>query len=288
MIGPGKRDGIFPEHFLGVAASRQKAGARIRFRQAETMSRTSSYRPIDDRLSPGGGGRGPEPPEPFGGGGGGGRGDGDDTPSDGERLKKYRMGLYFMIGSIMMLFISLTTLFIGIRQSGRFDPFSGTFITDWISTPLPVKLLLVNTVILLLSSATAELARRAATLETVLLPVSRIPGVASIREYSLDWVRVTAVLGFIFLCGQVVVWQRLHAMAAHVDRPLSNSFIIILTGGHALHLFGGLMVLLYVSLSGKLRQRFESRRIAVDVTTWYWHFMGAVWLYVLGVLFVIH
>jgi cytochrome c oxidase subunit III len=251
------------------------------------MSRISSYRSLDERISTGGGGRGPQPPQPFGGGGGG-RGDGDDTSGNSERLKRYRMGLYFMIGSIMMLFLSFTTLFIARRQSGRFDPFSGHFITDWVSTPLPVKLLLINTIILMISSATAELARRAANLETVLLPISRIPGVAPIAENSLRWVRLTAVLGAAFLCGQILVWQRLHQMAVQMDNPLSSSFIIILTGGHALHLFGGLMVLLYVSLSRKLRQKYDSRRIAVDVTAWYWHFMGAMWLYVLAVLFIIH
>src|SRR4051812_45177144 len=112
------------------------------------MSRISSFRSLDERLSPGGGGRGPQPPEPSGGGGGGGRGDGDDTPSHGDRLKRYRMGLYFMSGSIMMLFVAFTTLFVALRQSGRFDPISGHYMNTWISTPLPLKLLGINTAVL--------------------------------------------------------------------------------------------------------------------------------------------
>jgi cytochrome c oxidase subunit 3 len=60
------------------------------------------------------------------------------------------------------------------------------------------------------------------------------------------------------------------------------------TGGHALHLFGGLAVLLYVAFSRNLLKKYESRRIAVDVTAWYWHFMGAMWLYVLVVLTFVH
>jgi cytochrome c oxidase subunit III len=35
-------------------------------------------------------------------------------------------------------------------------------------------------------------------------------------------------------------------------------------------------------------KKYESRRIAVDVTAWYWHFMGVMWLYVLGVLAFVH
>jgi cytochrome c oxidase subunit III len=253
------------------------------------MSRISSYRSLDERISAGGGGRGPQPPQPFGGGGGGGgRGDGDDTPSHGERLKRYRMGLYFMIGSIMMLFVAFTTLFVALRQSGRFDPFTGHFTSTWVSTPLPLRLLMVNTIVLLVSTITAEMARRAAELETVLMPIGDIPGVAAIRQTSVTWVKVTAVLGVVFLAGQSVVWKGLHQIAMNMDNPLSSSFIIMLTAGHALHLFGGLMVLLYVAFSRRLRRRYESRRIAVDVTAWYWHFMGVMWLYVLVVLAYVH
>jgi cytochrome c oxidase subunit III len=252
------------------------------------MSRNSSYHSIDERISTGGGGRGPQPPEPFGGGGGGGRGDGDDTPSHGERLRRYRMGLYFMIGSIMMLFTAFTVLFVALRQSGRFDPFTGHFTSTWVSTPLPLVMLAVNTLVLLASSVTAEKARRAAALETVLMPVSNIPGVAPIAQTSVAWVKVTAALGVAFLLGQAYVWQRLHTIAVRMDNPISASFIMMLTGGHALHLFGGLSVLLYVAFSRNLIKKYESRRIAVDVTAWYWHFMGAMWVYVLVVLAFVH
>ena len=198
------------------------------------------------------------------------------------------MGLYFMVGSILMLFTAFTVLFVALRQSGRFDPFTGHFTSTWVSTPLPLRLLILNTLVLLTSSATMEIARRAAALETVLMPVSNIPGVAPIAQTSVRWVKVTAALGVGFLVGQGFVWNRLHTIAVNMDNPLSSSFIIMLTGGHALHLFGGLTVLLYVAFSRKLLKKYESRRIAVDVTAWYWHFMGAMWLYVLAVLFFVH
>ena len=252
------------------------------------MSRNSAYHSTDERISTGGGGRGPYPPEPFGGGGGGGRGDGDDTPGQGDRLRRYRMGLYFAIGSIVMLFTAFTVIFVAMRQSGRFDPFTGHFTSTWVSTPLPLALLGLNTLVLLASSVTAEVARRAAALETILLPVSSIPGVAPIAQTSLLWVKVTAGLGVAFLLGQAFVWQHLRMVAVNLDNPLSSSFIIMLTGGHALHLLGGLSVLIYVAFSRTLLKKYESRRIAVDVTAWYWHFMGAMWIYVLAVLAFVH
>lgn len=198
------------------------------------------------------------------------------------------MGLYFMIGSIMMLFIAFTTLFVALRQSGRFDPITGHYMSTWISTPLPLVMLALNTCVLLASTVTVEIARRAAAMETVLMPIGEIPGIASIRQSSVGWVKATAVLGFAFLAGQAWVWKGLHHVAEDMNNPLSSSFIIMLTAGHALHLFGGLLVLLYVAFSRNLRKKYESRRIAVDVTAWYWHFMGAMWLFVLGVLAFVH
>jgi cytochrome c oxidase subunit 3 len=198
------------------------------------------------------------------------------------------MGLYFMIGSIMMLFTAFTVLFVALRQSGRFDPFTGHFTSTWVSTPLPLGMLAINTAVLLASTVTAEFARRAAALETILMPVTSIPGVAPIAQTSAAWVKVTAALGITFLLGQSYVWQRLHMLAVNMDSPLSSSFIIMLTAGHALHLLGGLSVLLYVAFSRNLQKKYESRRIAVDVTAWYWHFMGAMWVYVLVVLAFVH
>ncbi len=196
------------------------------------------------------------------------------------------MGLYFAIGSIVMIFTTLTLLFVVVRQSGRFDPFSGHL--TWVSTPLPLPLLALNTVVLLVSSVTAEMARRASAMETVLAPLNDIAGVAPIPLTSILWVKTTAALGMGFLLGQAVVWSRLHTVAERMDNPLSSSFIIMLMGGHALHLLGGLAVLLYVAFLKKFRRKHESRRIAVDVTVWYWHFMGAMWIYVLGVLVFVH
>jgi cytochrome c oxidase subunit 3 len=37
-------------------------------------------------------------------------------------------------------------------------------------------------------------------------------------------------------------------------------------------------------LASSVRMRFESRQIAVEVTAWYWHFMGVLWILILGLL----
>jgi cytochrome c oxidase subunit III len=234
---------------------------------------------------PGGGNRGPTPPEAFGGGGGGGgRGDGDGIHDFRQQLQRYRLGLMFTIASIVMLFIAFTPLFVARRGAGKFDPLTGSFRSDWIPVSLPMKILLINTAVLLVSCLLVEIARRAARLEAILVPMSSIAGVRPIRRTSLLWAWATALIGFGFLAGQFHAWQKLHLEGAFLDSGPASTFFFLLTGTHALHLAAGLLVLLYACIAAGPRLSLERRCITLDVAAWYWHFMAVMWIYVLLVL----
>jgi cytochrome c oxidase subunit III len=237
---------------------------------------------------PGGGNRGPYPPVAYrGGGGGGGRGDGDGLHDYRQQLQRYRLGLLFTIASIVMLFISFTTLFVARRGAGKFDPLTGDFQSDWIAVALPIKILLINTGVLIVSSLAIELARRAARREAVLVPMGEIPGVQAIRQTSLLWVQATALAGFGFLFGQFQAWRQLNLHGAFVNSGPASTFFFLLTGTHALHLAAGVVVLLYACMAAGPRLSLERRCITLDVTAWYWHFMTVMWVYVLLVLKVL-
>jgi len=238
-----------------------------------------------NKAVPGGGNRGPVPPEASGGGGGGGgRGDGDGVYGFHEQLQRYRLGLLFTIASIVMLFISFTTLFVARRGAGTYDPITGGFSSDWVPVPLPMKLLLINTVVLLLCSLLVETARRAARMESILVPMSSIPGVQPIRQTSRLWVVATLLAGIGFLFGQFLAWRQVHNHSAVLNSGPAATFVYLLTGTHALHLAAGLLVLLYAFLGAGPRLSIERRSITLDVTAWYWHFMAVMWFYVLLVL----
>lgn len=237
---------------------------------------------------PGGGNRGPYPPVEFGGGGGGGgRGDGDGLHDFRQQLQRYRLGLMFTVASIVMLFISFTTLFVARRGAGKFDPMTGDFQSDWINLALPMKILLINTGVLIASSLLVEIARRRARVESVLVPVGSIPGVRAIRQTSLLWVRATALAGCGFLFGQYWAWHQLHLHGAFLNSGPASTFFFLLTGTHALHLAAGIIVLLYACLAAGPKISLERRCITLDVTAWYWHFMTVMWIYVLLVLKVL-
>ena len=235
---------------------------------------------------PGGGNRDPLPPEEFGGGGGGGggRGDGDSLHDYRQQLQRYRLGLMVTITSIAMLFVTFTTLFVARRGSGKYDPLTGGFDSDWVLVPLPMKILLINTGILLLSCVLVEMARRAARWEAILVPMSMIPGVRAERRTSLWWVWASIAAGGCFLAGQYRAWLQLSWHGHKFNSSPSSAFLYLLTGTHALHLVAGLLVLLYVCLAAGPRRSLERRCITLDVSAWYWHFIAIMWVYVLVVL----
>ncbi len=113
----------------------------------------------EPRTAPGGGGRGPAANWPGGWGGGSGRGGDDDQPSYGERLKRYRLGVLLALSSVVMLFVSFTTAYVVRKAGAAWDPARNDYTSNWIPLVLPVRILLWNTFVLVLSSVTLEIAR---------------------------------------------------------------------------------------------------------------------------------
>jgi cytochrome c oxidase subunit 3 len=57
--------------------------------------------------------------------------------------------------------------------------------------------------------------------------------------------------------------------------------VYVLTAMHGLHLAGGILALLFANLASWLHRNIEARRIVVDITSWYWHCMTGIWIYIL-------
>jgi cytochrome c oxidase subunit III len=215
------------------------------------------------------------------------RGVGDDgqpgSPDYGTRLRRARLGLLVALTPILMLFVSFTSAYVVRQGLPTLDSKTNLLVRDWIPVKLP-RLLLVNTCVLLLSSAGMELARRQIKREVALAPASSIPGVSLSNEKNIPWLAMTVVLGLLFLSGQWMAWGRLAANGFYVDTTPSSSFVYLLTGAHAVHLMGGVLALLVAGAFSLLRRSLQTRSIVVDVTAWYWHFMAVLWVYILWLL----
>lgn len=218
-------------------------------------------------------------------GGGGGRGGNDSTPNYGDRLRRARLGLAVAMTPILMLFITFSVAYLLRRGYLTFDPSSSGYGRTWLPVRLPWATLIFNTSVLIASSVTMEFARRHITREAALAPVRTIPGVSLGDERHFPWLAITTVLGLTFLGAQMFLWTQLASAGFHLySGGPSSSFVYFLTGMHALHLAGGILALLFANVSAWIHRPVEGRRIVVDITSWYWHFMAGLWVYIIGLL----
>ena len=205
----------------------------------------------------------------------------DHIPNYGERLRRARMGLAVAMTPIVMLFISFTAVYLIRRGFLSLDLSNTDYIQTWVPVPLPWALLLANTAVLIASSITIDLARREITREAALAPVQSMPGISLGDERRFPWLALTTVLGLLFLAGQLFVWSRLSSGGFHLAGGTSSSFVYILTAMHGLHLAGGVLALMCANVAAVLHRPVETRRIVVDVTSWYGHCMTGLWIYIL-------
>lgn len=181
---------------------------------------------------------------------------GDGVP----RVEPARLGLWLLLGTLSMMFIGFTSAYLVRRAS-----------PDWQPLQAP-SLLWVNTLVLLASSATLERARH------------------GLRSWDLatvpSWLGLTALLGFTFAGGQVAAWRLLAAQGVFLASNPHSSFFYLLTGLHVLHVGVGL-VWLAASLGKVWRRALPPGEDGLSLLSTYWHFLGALWVYLMALLFLV-
>jgi len=206
-----------------------------------------------DRL--GGDGRGSAGRRGFGGEG---RPDARPWPIP---ARTYRTGVWMGLAAIVMVFAAFTSALV-VRKGVS---------NDWVATALP-RILWLNTLVLLASSGALELSRR---------------GLAGARaERFVRWLYVTVGLGLAFVAGQLAAWRELASRGVYLATNPSSSFFYLLTAAHGVHLLGGITALVYLAFRAR-RVVFETApHPVVEVTAIYWHFMDALWIYLLLLLWM--
>jgi cytochrome c oxidase subunit III len=184
---------------------------------------------------------------------------------------------------VVTLFLSFTVVY-AIRQGWILADPNSTAVLAAFPHFLPWTLFLANSIILLLSTVTMELARRDITRQAALAPVRNIPGISLGDERTLPWLEATAGLGLLFLVGQYWAWHQLQNRGVYLATTSGSSFVYLVTGMHAFHLAAGLAAIFYAIFYAVRGMPVEAQRIVIDVTAWFWHFLTALWVYVLALL----
>jgi cytochrome c oxidase subunit 3 len=222
------------------------------------MPGTTSQKDIELIIEPVGRGGGPAAP-PAGGDDSGGNGGERRRPGQ-PSPNRYYTGIAVAIVSILMFFMALASAFL-LRKGSS---------TNWVAVRIP-PLLWLNTLILLASSCAVELARKQLAIQ-------------NLSKFKRYW-NLSTILGVLFLTGQLVVWRQLEAQGIYLASNPASSFFYIFTGAHALHLLGGVVALLYVATRNFDKAKV-SRSVAAEVTSYYWHFLDALWIFLLLLLYV--
>lgn len=195
----------------------------------------------------------PPPTQGFGGGDG-------EPGGRGAHRRASMTGLMVLLAASVMMFAAFSSAFFVRRGLSN----------DWVDTPVP-GILWVNTGVLVASSLVIELARRAL----------RSGKRAAFNRY---WTGAT-LLGVLFLGGQYLAWQQLNAAGFYLATNPSSSFFFLLTCVHAVHLVGGISALGYIDVQALLLRLGPGKRTAVDVSAYFWHFLDAVWIYLMALFF---
>lgn len=235
-----------------------------------------------DRKDPGFGGRPPLRNRPTGGGGDGDNGD-DGLRGRGPRelLQRYRFVLSFILAADLIFFLSLVSAFFVRQSSGHFDA-SDNYIADQHPFAIPTALWF-STGFLILSSVTIEFGRRQLFREMDVIEEWLGLGRPMARR-TWPWLAFTAALGAAYLACMWLAWREVASEGIRFASSPESAFFFVLTGSHGLHIIGGIL-LLAVSAFGLFRLgRVEQRQILVDCVAWFWHTMGAFWLFLFALL----
>jgi len=178
---------------------------------------------------------------------------------------RYRIGMLVSLASIAMLFTSLSSAYI--VRSG--------LIYDWFPIAVP-RVMFGSTALIVLSSVSIEIARRKLK--------------QSLADSYSKYLLLTSLLGLGFLASQLVAWRQLAQQGIYISSHPHSSFFYLLTGTHAVHVTGGLLAVVFLWLRSRRQSDkpgwLNKRQAVADSVSIYWHFMGALWIYLFLLLFL--
>lgn len=175
-------------------------------------------------------------------------------------------GMVLFLGSWAMMFGALFFCYALLRIRAPFWPPLGT-------SELPLGLPGLNTLVLLLSSATMQRA------------------LSGLRRGRLDQFRLhllaTIFLGSLFAALQCAVWASLWSQGLRLDSGTYGGLFYLLTVFHGLHVLVGLGLLLWLLGPTLRRQPTAPRRVPVTLASMFWHGVDAVWVVMFLTVYVL-
>ena len=212
-------------------------------------------------------------------------------PFEGEHIRK--VGLWVFIMSEIMVFATFFSSYLRMRTEwctdwairdgveACADVPEGTVVTASDLLRYDVATLMpgaINTFALIISSYTIVLALKTAK-DTNWKPSTGFMGKlmptrkAAVRNYLI----ATLALGSLFIVLKLVEWSHLVAEGFDIG-TVQGSIFYIATGAHGLHVFIGLLVMLYLVFKSDTVGFDENNAQGIEYFGLYWHFVDLAWV----------
>ena len=183
--------------------------------------------------------------------------------------KAKKMMLWFGLISITMTFAGLTSAFI--VSSSR---------PDWLdSFVLPVWFT-ISTVSIALSSLFFQLAKYKLD-QYVRVSLPENINIYIQRNNVNVFLGLTIIMALIFVVAQFLVFEDIISQGYYFTGPessITTSYVYVLVFMHLAHLFAGIIVLTVVTTKFN-RQKYEKNKLGFEMALVFWHFLGALWIY---------
>ncbi|MEO0572307.1 MAG: cytochrome c oxidase subunit 3 [Bacteroidota bacterium] len=175
------------------------------------------------------------------------------------------MMLWFGIVSLIMAFAGWTSAYI--VSSKR---------KDWLDTIELPQAFFVSTAIIIVSSLTYILAKKAVA--------------KGDQKKATTWLLMTLLLGISFIALQFYGFSQMLENGYYFTGPTSNikmSYIFLIAFVHILHVVAGLISLLVV-LINQLRGKYTSQNLlGMELGATFWHFLDILWIYLVLFMFFV-
>src|SRR5438105_4616717 len=188
-----------------------------------------------------------------------------NDPWGAATLDSRKMAFWAFIGSECLLFTSLISTYLVYKGKSVVGPYPHEI--------LNIPFTSVSTFDLLMSSLMMVLA------------------LAAVQRGDMRWGKIwlfsTALLGLVFLGGQVIEFTEFVHKGLTLQTNLFGCTFFVLTGTHGAHVTVGVLWLLTLwvrALPGKLTQ---ANAMTVEITGLYWHFVDVVWIIIFTVVYLI-
>lgn len=177
-----------------------------------------------------------------------------------------KLAMWVFLGSECLLFGGLISTFLLYKHNNN------------AGGPLPhdlydIELTSISSFVLLMSSL------------TMVLAVSAIQRGEDARMRL--WLITTAVLGSIFISGQVYEFQVFVKEGMGFTTNAASSAFFALTGFHGVHVTLGIVMLLSTVVMSALGRVPRARAEAVEIVGLYWHFVDVVWVLIFTIVYLI-